>query len=918
MPARNAFKHIDSELLEYTQDLFYVLSTAGEILYVNRALNEFLQTTSSEPDLPSLVASVEHSNSVAELPLKEMNSHSRRRIDSVLPASVNTHYIILNDKHGLPRYLECGIFAVTLADGTCADARVLRDVTAQYQLELHIDQVDTALAEASRVTDALNEVTVELINHLDLKSLLHLVAERAAQISGADYTYVSMVHHSNDYLETVAVGQHPQTLRNVKHRPGEGMAGECWQHAATVCTDDYQNYQNRLPGLTAFNQVCAIPIMVENKVIGVLGGAFNSQEINIKYQAAILEKFARLVAVAIENTKLHQKNKAELANTESISKLSQAIYGSENLQSLLNSVCITMVRDFKASKAQIYQYASPSTFSPVIAWEQNNNGLESVPQISSAMIAESVGLWSIKHKETAFLPRGTNDSRESARVHELRQSLAIGSTVCVPLVHNHQAWGVLFIHRRLSQLDFSKSDINLFKIIGNQTSVALHRHDLLERIQHQAYHDNLTDLPNRFAFESQLQQRIEVQPDRCLAILFIDLDGFKGVNDRLGHRAGDRLLQSVARRFNKCLRSQDTLARLGGDEFAAMLEYEPADGEALACAYRLIHCIGGSIMLDGASVEIGASIGISYYPEHAIGPAELLRNADIAMYTAKSAGKGTASEFDPEMARSHERRLAMEQDLKKALEDEQFELHYQPKVRCDTATVSGVEALIRWNHPEKGFVSPVEFIPMAEECGLIQRIGSWVINEACRQARLFVDADLRISMAINISAQQFLSTEFNEQLRQVLDEHQLPPEMLELEVTETVMMNDIPVVVKRLSELRRWGISIAIDDFGTGYSSLQYLEDLPLDVLKIDKAFVDKLAGGSSDKSLVKTIILMAKSFGLDTVAEGVETAEQLRHIEALGCDFVQGYYYSKPLSASELPAKMNEINSKAAQIKAA
>jgi diguanylate cyclase (GGDEF)-like protein/PAS domain S-box-containing protein len=422
---------------------------------------------------------------------------------------------------------------------------------------------------------------------------------------------------------------------------------------------------------------------------------------------------------------------------------------------------------------------------------------------------------------------------------------------------------------------------------------------LQEELRRQAFHDALTGLSNRAMFTTRVEAALarRRRTRATAAVLFVDLDDFKKVNDSLGHAAGDRLLCALSARLRASVRDCDVAARLGGDEFAVLLEdLEGADG-ARTVAERIVAALGRPVLLEGShEVRVQASVGIAITRE-GDGLEEVMRNADLAMYTAKSRGKGCWAEFLPEMHASALRRLALESALQSAVEHGGFTIAYQPIVDLAEGEVIGVEALLRWVDAELGAVSPAEFIPLAEQTGLIVPLGDWVLAQACRQAAGWA-GDPHVS--VNVSGRQLLDGAFSGRVRQVLRETGLPASRLVLEVTETVMMGEDGAGIRTLEALRRMGVRVAVDDFGTGYSSLRYLQRLPLDILKVDKAFVDQLTG-EAPTALVEVILALGHGLGLQTVAEGVETAAQVDALRLIGCHAAQGYYFSRPVPAGQL-----------------
>ena len=422
-----------------------------------------------------------------------------------------------------------------------------------------------------------------------------------------------------------------------------------------------------------------------------------------------------------------------------------------------------------------------------------------------------------------------------------------------------------------------------------------------EELVQLALHDTLTKLPNRILLEDRMEQAIESASRRkgYFAVLFFDLDGFKAVNDAYGHHTGDALLIDLAQRIRQTLRTQDTVARLGGDEFIVLSEVgEPTD--AASVADRLINAIARPVTVYGHEVLVTSSVGIAIYPNDGEDTHALLTNADAAMYHAKRLG-GTGYSFEPSMNADAHEQIELLHDLRLAQERGQFVLHYQPKYEAPAGPIIGAEALLRWNHPTRGLVGPDLFIPTAEKTGLILSIGDWVINEACRQMREWIDAgQSHWTIAVNISALQFAHASLVETVRGALARHNVPPSCLTLEVTESTAMRDAEASLAVLKRLSGLGVTISIDDFGTGYSSLLYLKRLPATELKIDRGFVNQLENDNEDAAIVSAIVALAQQLNLRIVAEGVETTAQQKFLTGLGCDSLQGFLLGKPMPATE------------------
>src|SRR4051794_14475655 len=416
--------------------------------------------------------------------------------------------------------------------------------------------------------------------------------------------------------------------------------------------------------------------------------------------------------------------------------------------------------------------------------------------------------------------------------------------------------------------------------------------------EHQALHDALTGLPNRELFKDRIDQTVRTsrRNGETAAVMIMDLDHFKEINDTLGHHMGDALLQEVSSRLREALRESDTVARLGGDEFGVLLPAVSSEGAATV-AQSLLAALREPYVLDGMRLEIDASVGLALHPKHGEDNETLQQRADIAMYSAKQAGRGFAL-FEPELDRHSPRRLALAGGLRSAISEGQIRLYYQPKADLRTGRIIGAEALARWDHPEFGIVGPSEFVPIAEQTGLITPLTSFVLDAALAQVREWRDAGLELSVAVNLSARSFLDTQLAVELPRLLAKHEVEAELLELEITESMLMTDPARAEATLVRLRQIGLTLSIDDFGTGYSSLANLKRLPVDTIKIDKSFVIEMALDASDAAIVRSTIELAHNLGLEVVAEGVESEDAWRHLEALGCDYAQGYYLSRPLPA--------------------
>jgi len=423
------------------------------------------------------------------------------------------------------------------------------------------------------------------------------------------------------------------------------------------------------------------------------------------------------------------------------------------------------------------------------------------------------------------------------------------------------------------------------------------------QMTHSAQHDVLTSLPNRLLLNDRITQSIAVarRQKKHLAVIFLDLDRFKYINDSLGHAVGDELLQSVSKRLLASVRRSDTVSRQGGDEFVILLSDLGRPEDAATSAQKLLLSLSAPHLLGGQELHIGGSIGISVYPADGTDAEMLIKSADTAMYHAKESGRNNFQFFTADMNRKSVERQSLEGSLRCALERGEFLLDYQPKVNLETGEITGVEALIRWQQPNRGLVPPAQFVPIAEDCGLIIPIGRWVLREACRQARAWQDAGLPpLPMAVNVSAVEFRDKGFVEGVRTILSETGLPAQYLELELTEGVLMEDAESATSVLLALKAMGVHLAVDDFGTGYSSLSYLRKFPIDALKIDQSFIHQNTTPHDESTIVSAVIAMGRSLKLRVVAEGVETLDELMVLQGLQCDEAQGFYISRPVAAEQ------------------
>jgi diguanylate cyclase (GGDEF)-like protein/PAS domain S-box-containing protein len=554
-------------------------------------------------------------------------------------------------------------------------------------------------------------------------------------------------------------------------------------------------------------------------------------------------------------------------------------------------------------------------------------------QLKNIMDSLDVAIWSVDAKTDTMLYRSPGTEKiygypaqaffddpqlfkkithpdDAPRMEEVIKELRTGKT----LEHEYriiQPGGkVRWVRERT--IPIFDSNGNLYRFDGITIDITEKKRSE-EKMKFMAYHDALTGLPNRRFFNRCLTDALAMsqRAKQSTAVMFVDLDNFKRINDTLGHAVGDQLLKAVVRRFTACVSEKDIISRLGGDEFAIILQGISRQ-HAAEVAERIIDCCSEPFVIEGHELFVSPSIGISLYPDDGDSIENLVKNADVAMYEAKEQGKNTYQFYTSEMNEAIFRRVELEKHLRKALEREELSLYYQPQVDLKTGRIIGVEALVRWEHPQWGIVSPADFIPLAEETGLIVPLGEWVLRTACRQQKAWQEAGLPFTrVSVNLSTRQFYQNDLVKTISQILRQTGLDPQYLELEITESITMS-VDHALEVLDKLKGLGVKLSMDDFGTGYSSLSYLKNFPIDQLKIDQSFVRDITGSRKDAAIVKTIIELAHNLDMRVIAEGVETEEQLNWLKQQECDEAQGYYFSEPLTVEQFELLMrSELESR-------
>ena len=787
---------------------------------------------------------------------------------------------------------------------------------------------------------ALSATNEAIMRARSRTELFELVSEAA--VVGGNFTSTAIVleRPGAEYLESVAsAGPDRERAFKVKlsadpAKPeGQGITGTAFRTRVPCISNDYLGdfgtsahfYEEVRDSGTRSG--AALPLLKDGKSIGAI--VFLSREIGAfsPELIALLQRLAENVSFALDNfDRADEKARADEQKERlarmfaALSATNEAIMRAGSRVELFELVCVAAASGGKFTSTTIALANPGSDFLTIVAAAGPSAETTRHARLSiSDAYPEGRGLSGIAFRTQQ--PCLSNDYLTDPRVaafHAIVQGDGARSGAAFPLIIRGLAVGVM-IYMSTEPDTFTPEFAGLLQRLADNVSFALENFERAdektkadERIEYLASHDSLTKLPNRETFNELLRHAIEgaSRHQRSLALLFIDLDRFKIINDSLGHDAGDMLLLEVANRLRGVLRASDVVARLGGDEFVVILEEIAERNDVERIAGHLLSALGRPMQLSGHECHATASIGIAMYPSDGLDAQTLTKNADMAMYLAKEDGKNAFRFFSKEIKAQSIERLTLESALRRALEREQFSLHYQPKIDMTSGQITGVEALLRWAHPELGLVSPAQFIPLAEETGLIVPIGRWVLKEACAQNMAWQRHGLRpVTIAVNLSPRQFADGQLLHDVDEALLASGMSPVLLQLEVTESMVMRNVPRAIRVLDAIQSRGIRLAIDDFGTGYSSMSLMKQFPIDTIKIDRSFVRDLADDSEDQAIAQAIISMGKALGMTVIAEGVETVEQRDFLRAHACDEMQGYLFSKPLPPREL-AELLRLNS--------
>ncbi|MEA2865668.1 MAG: hypothetical protein QOE39_383 [Bradyrhizobium sp.] len=799
----------------------------------------------------------------------------------------------------------------------------------------HADEKSRIEEQKERLTRmfAALSATNEAIMRAESRSeLFERVCEAAANGGKFTSTSIGLVRAGNNLLDIVAwAGPMAEKARNgrlsVKEDcpEGSGISGIAFRTRQPCISNDFLadprgaffHESTRQSGASA---VAAFPLFNRGQPVGIMLFCAAEKDAFTPASVDLLQRLADNISFALDNFDLaREKAKADKQKDDltrmfaALSATNEAIMRAKTRAEMFELVCAAAVLGGKFTSTTIALAEPGEMFLRIAASKgQNSDRVRSTRFAISAELPEGRGLTGTAFRTKA--PCIMNDfltNKRTAHWHKLASGGGTRSGAAFPLLNKAgEPVGVLLFLAGEEEA-FADDLVELLAKLAENVSFALDNFDRAdaktkadERIEYLASHDSLTGLPNREMFNQLLHATMITAHRRHLqfAMLFIDLDRFKVINDSLGHEAGDTLLAEIADRLRRNLRSGDIVARLGGDEFVVILEHTAERGAIEAIARKLLSAVGQSVQLSGHECHTTASIGVAMFPADGSDVHTLTKNADLAMYLAKEDGKNNFRFFTKEVKMQSIERLTLETYLRHALARDEFSLHYQPKVDLATGQITGVEALLRWTHPEHGVLPPAQFIPLAEETGLIVPIGRWVLKEACAQNMVWQRRGLRpVSMAVNLSPRQFIDENLLQDIDEALAASGMSPVLLQLEVTESMMMRNVARAIRVLDAIQSRGIRLAIDDFGTGYSSMSLMKQFPIDTIKIDRSFVRDLPDDSEDRAIAQAIISMGKALGMTIVAEGVETNEQQTFLRTRGCDEMQGFLFSRPLPPDRL-----------------
>jgi diguanylate cyclase (GGDEF)-like protein len=827
-----------------------------------------------------------------------------------------------------------GVLLVTMREaGSLGEPIIslLERMSANISYALENFDREAARARLSRMFAALSATNEAIVRAKTRDDLFRLVCDAAVNGAKFNSATVALTEANSDLLHVVAsTGVDAHEMRNRKFAvteampEGRGITGTAYRSQQPCITNDFLADERTRPwheGVRAsgIESSAALPLLSGDRARGVLilnsveRGTFTPELVDLLWRLAENVSFAiRNFDRNDEKAKVEEQKERLTRMFAALSATNEAIMRAKSRSELFELVCEAAANGGRFTSTSIGLVRPGQEFFEIVAAAGPLAEKSRIVRMSvSEDCEEGRGISGIAFRTGE--PCISNDylaDPRGALFHDAIRADGASAVAAFPLFNRGKPIGILLFCAR-EKGAFTPGSVDLLQRLADNIAFALDNFDRAdeknradERIEHMASHDSLTGLPNRELFNHLLSSAIDVAQRRQLqfALLFIDLDRFKVINDSLGHEAGDALLVEMANRLRQNLRPSDIVARLGGDEFVVILEHSAERGDIEEVARKLLLAVSRPVQLSGHECHATASIGIAMCPAHGADAHSLTKSADTAMYLAKEDGKNNFRFFTKEVKMQSIERLTLENCLRHALERDEFSLHYQPKVDLATGQITGVEALLRWTHSEYGMLPPGQFIPLAEETGLIVPIGRWVLTEACRQNMAWQRRGLRpVSMAVNLSPRQFSDENLLETIDEALAASRMSPALLQIEVTESMMMRNVQRAIKVLDAIQSRGIRIAIDDFGTGYSSMSLMKQFPIDTIKIDRSFVRDLPDDTEDQAIAQAIISMGRALGMTIVAEGVETVEQETFLRAHGCDEMQGFLFSPPVWPDQL-----------------
>jgi diguanylate cyclase (GGDEF)-like protein len=808
--------------------------------------------------------------------------------------------------------------------------QLMRDIARNISFGLDMFDREEKKERVSHMFAALSATNEAIMRATRREELYEMVCEAA--VNGAKFTSTTILlaePEAEFFKIAAAAGPNADIVKSLKYSPhrghpqGDGLSGTTFRSGEPTISNDIAS--DNLVNWDATNprrskSAAALPLFSRERVVGVLLFLAAEKGVFTPDLVELLRRLSQNVSFGLENLDRAEEKASTDAQKERLTRMfaalsatNEAIMRANSRDELFHLVCEAVVEGAKFTSTTIALPRPDDEFLEIVATTgPMADYIRTLRFSMSADRPEGRGLTGTAYRTGR--PSVSNDFQDDPRTNHWHGRTETRSGAGLPLLIGGKPVGV-FLFLSSERGTFTPEFVELLKRLAENVSFALENFDRVdekrqadERIQYLATHDGLTGLPNRAMFAQLLQTSIATaeRHKRRFAVLFIDLDRFKVINDSLGHVSGDKLLAEAGNRLRSTLRASDVVARLGGDEFVVIINEVKEVQQVAAVARSLLAALSRPLVLSGHECRTTASIGIAMFPEDGTDEHTLTKNADMAMYLAKEDGKNDFRFFTKETRTQSVERLTLETQLRKALELDQFKVHYQPKVDVVTGKVTGVEALLRWFHPELGSLPPMKFIPLAEEIGLIVPIGRWVLQTACAQNMAWQRQGLPpISMAVNLSPRQFSDENLLRDIDDALAASGMPANLLQLEITESLVMSNVDRAIRLLGAVQSRGIRLAIDDFGTGYSSMSLMKQFPIDTIKIDRSFVRNLPDDCQDKAIAQAIISMGKALGLTVVAEGVETIEQDQFLRDQACDEIQGFLFSKPVPPEAIPALM-------------